>query len=614
MALESDIDPFCVNCWSGPRCCSTSLMYSFAQRSDTEVLDEPLYASYLKLTGMPRPYLDLVLSAQDSDGNRVVSEKILSPRNSKVLYAKHIGKQKIGIDLQIYGKAQHMILVREPYGVAMSFSDVLEPTLQELGYGALVEIYSQMRTYGRPPVVVVSDDLVREPEAMLRTLCLLLGLPFEESMLTWPAGPKPYDGVWAPWWYKHAHKSTGFRTDLLTPRSHVSELPQRLRPLLAECWPLWDFLRQHAMKPLDTSVPAGLSVPGVAAGEKGEKAVEKSEKSGTHVYKQDARNADVLVGMRDGVRGTFEMVWRGQAHVSVLDSAFMLGDGVWEGMRAHRGGLLFARQHLDRLFEAAHALDMDLGLDPPALARMMYDTLMANGMAHASGVHIRLMVSRGLKPTPYQNPATTIGSPTIVILPEYKEAATGPRERGIRLFTSHVRRGAADVQDPMWNSHSKLNCIAACIQANKAGADEALMLDPHGFVATCNSTNFLVVRRGAVWAPTTRYQLHGITRQNVLDLCHRNAIPARELDFTLTEVYGADEAFVTGTFAGLIPVVSVDGRMIGDGTRGPITSRLQALYSQLVEEDAARALASRPSIPPAWTDLPVKTEEQREKE
>ncbi|GLC75759.1 hypothetical protein PLESTF_001682500 [Pleodorina starrii] len=202
-------------------------------------------------------------------------------------------------------------------------------------------------------------------------------------------------------------------------------------------------------------------------------------------------------------------------------------------------------------------------------------------------VHIRLMATRGLKPTPYQNPDITIGQPTIVIIPEYKEPTPVPREVGIRLFTVHVRRGAPDVQDPGWNSHSKLNCIAACIQANKAGADEALMLDPQGFVATCNSTNFFIVRKGEVWAPSPRHQLQGITRARVLQLCRQYDIPARETDFYLTQVYSADEAFVTGTFAGVIPVVAVDGRTIGSGSRGPLATRLQTLYTAFVDSYCA---------------------------
>jgi branched-chain amino acid aminotransferase len=225
--------------------------------------------------------------------------------------------------------------------------------------------------------------------------------------------------------------------------------------------------------------------------------------------------------------------------------------------------------------------------------RMVYAVVDANGMR--DGVHIRLMVTRGLKPTPFQDPRTTIGLPTIVVLAEYKAPPPAPRA-GLRLATVHVRRGAPDVQDPNWNSHSKLNCIAACIAAAKAGADEALMLDPCGFVATCNSTNFLIVRDGELWAPTTKYQMPGITRGVVLRCAREAGIPVRECDFSLTAVYGADEAFVTGTFAGLLPVASVDGRPIGACTSGalgkarePLLPKLRELYTRAMDEDVAHA-------------------------
>lgn len=229
---------------------------------------------------------------------------------------------------------------------------------------------------------------------------------------------------------------------------------------------------------------------------------------------------------------------------------------------------------------------MDLGCTPAELEAMVYQTVDANDMR--DDVHVRLMVTRGLKPTPYQNPATTIGKPTIVVAAEFKAASEAPRREGIRLMTCHVRRGAPDVQDPAWNSHSKLNCIAACIQANKCGVDESLMLDPHGFVATCNSVHFFVVVDGALITSRPKYILHGITRANVIKLARRAGMEVREDDFSLTTVYSADEAFVTGTFAGLMPVTEVDGRSIGTGARGEVVERLQGKYLELVREEVGR--------------------------
>jgi len=299
-----------------------------------------------------------------------------------------------------------------------------------------------------------------------------------------------------------------------------------------------------------------------------------------HDSQGDPRNADILINVNGALKQ------RAEATVSVFDSGFVLGDGVWEGLRVHKGRYAFLEAHLDRLYEGARAIALDIGLDRAALTRRLYETLDANRMT--DGVHVRLMVTRGLRSTPYQDPRVVVSGATIVIVPEYKEPLPAIVETGITLFTVHVRRGFPDVQDPKLNSHSKLNCITACIQAIEAGADEALMLDPHGFVATCNSTHFFIVRRGEVWTSSGDYCLGGITRANVIRLCRENGIPVFEKNFSLTDVYGADEAFVTGTFAGVVPARVVDGRALTGG-RGPMTERLQGLYRALVEADVGAA-------------------------
>jgi branched-chain amino acid aminotransferase len=301
---------------------------------------------------------------------------------------------------------------------------------------------------------------------------------------------------------------------------------------------------------------------------------------GTHDHAGDPRNAQILINVNGRV------VPREQAVVSVFDAGFVLGDGVWEGLRVSAGHPAFLEQHLDRLWEGAAAIALDIGRSRSELTAEIYATLEANGM-DGDGVHIRLMVTRGPKSTPYQDPRMSAGPATLVIIPEYKDPLPTSVERGLSLFTVHVRRAQPDTLDPKLNSHSKLNDITACIQAYTAGADEALMLDPHGFVATCNSTHFFIVRGAEVWTSTGMYCLGGITRANVLRICSRAGIPARERSFSLTEVYGADEAFVTGTFAGLVPVRTVDGRRIADGRRGPMVERLQQLYGELVREDVA---------------------------
>ncbi|MDZ4813562.1 MAG: aminotransferase class IV [Pseudomonadota bacterium] len=300
---------------------------------------------------------------------------------------------------------------------------------------------------------------------------------------------------------------------------------------------------------------------------------------GTHDYAADLRNEAVLIYLN----GVYKP--RAEAMVSVFDSGFVLGDGVWEGLRVVGGHPAFLDQHLDRLYEGAKAIMLDIGMGRAALTQAIYATLARNAMH--DGVHIRLMITRGIKRTPYQDPRVCIGPATVVILPEYKTPLPDTLERGLKLFTVHVRRGYPDVQDPKLNSHSKLNCITACIQAYTAGADEALMLDPHGFVATCNSTHFFIVRRGEVWTSTGEYCLGGITRANVLRVCQGAGIAVFEKRFSLTDVYAADEAFTTGTFAGVVPVRELDGRVFGDGRRGPMVERLQGLYRQLVAADVA---------------------------
>jgi len=304
---------------------------------------------------------------------------------------------------------------------------------------------------------------------------------------------------------------------------------------------------------------------------------------GTHDVDDDPRNAGVLISVNG------DLVPRERATVSVFDSGFVLGDGVWEGIRVHHGRPAFLDQHLDRLYEGAHALMIDIGLSRDELARRIDDTITANEMH--DGVHIRLMVTRGVKRTPYQDPRVTVGPATVVIIAEHKEPMPATVTDGITLFTTHVRRATPDTLDPKLNAHSKLNDITACIQAFTAGADEALMLDPHGFVATCNSTHFFIVvgtrDEPEVWTSDGRFCLAGITRANVLHMCRDAGLAARETTFSLTDVYSASEAFCTGTFAGVVPVREVDGRPIAGGQRGPVVRRLQELYAELVARDVA---------------------------
>jgi len=291
----------------------------------------------------------------------------------------------------------------------------------------------------------------------------------------------------------------------------------------------------------------------------------------THQAEQDTRNDAILIYV-DG-----RIVPKAQAVISVYDSGFMLGDGVWEGLRLYDGKWTFLDDHIDRLFEAAKAIDLDIGLDRNGVISALLETQKANGMT--TDAHARMMVTRGVKTRPFQHPNLSQQGPTFVIIMEHSRPKI---PRPITLATVPHVRGLPMTQDPKLNSHSKLNCILACIAAQKAGADEALMLDVHGFVNTTNACNFFIVKKGQVWTSTGDYCMNGITRQKVIDLCRANDIPVFERNFSLVDTYSADEAFLTGTFGAQTPVSTIDGRLIGTGDLGPVTSRLRALYKDLV--------------------------------
>ncbi len=291
----------------------------------------------------------------------------------------------------------------------------------------------------------------------------------------------------------------------------------------------------------------------------------------THQAEEDLRNNDIKIWLNG------QIVNKDDAKVSVYDSGFMLGDGVWEGMRLYNGTWAFLDEHMDRLFEAAKAIDLDIGMDRAALIQALKDTQAANGMT--SDAHARLMVTRGVKTRPFQHPALSQQGPTIIIIMEHSRPSI---PRPIRLATVPHIRGLPMTQDPKLNSHSKLNCILACIAAEKAGADEALMLDVHGFVNTTNACNFFIVRKGEVWTSTGDYCMNGITRRKVIQICRDLGVPVFEKNYSLVDTYGADEAFLTGSFGAQTPVSEIDGRPIGDGQLGPVTARIREAYQKLV--------------------------------
>ncbi|WP_304950052.1 D-amino acid aminotransferase [Sulfitobacter sp.] len=296
----------------------------------------------------------------------------------------------------------------------------------------------------------------------------------------------------------------------------------------------------------------------------------------THQAEEDARNEDILIYLNG------QIVPKAQAVVSVYDSGFMLGDGIWEGLRLYDGTWAFLDDHFDRLFEASKAIDLDIGMTRDALISALLETQKANGMT--TDAHARLMITRGPKTRPFQHPSLSQSGPTITIIMEHSRPNM---PRPIRLVTVPHLRGLPMTQDPKLNSHSKLNCILACIAAEKAGADEGLMLDINGFVNTTNACNFFIVRKGEVWTSTGDYCMNGITRQKVIDLCRANDIPCFERNYSLVDTYGADEAFLTGTFGAQTPVAMIDGRQIGTGDMGPVTKKLRGLYKDLIAKECA---------------------------
>lgn len=296
---------------------------------------------------------------------------------------------------------------------------------------------------------------------------------------------------------------------------------------------------------------------------------------GTHNAVNDPRNENVLIYING------ELFPRKEAKISVFDSGYLVGDGVWEGLRLHKGVLVFLKEHYNRLFQGAKTIGMDLKMTRQDITNAIWETLNANEMQ--DGVHVRLMFTRGIKKTPSQDPRLTISGPNLVIIAEYKKADPKSRDRGVTLFTSTIRRGSPDYLDPRLNCHSKIHEVQALVQAIEAGADEALMLDINGFVSTCNATNFFMVKDGEVWTSTGQYCMNGITRGKVIEICEKSGITCREKNFSLFDAYGADEAFVTGSFGGLTPVTKIDGRVISGSVPGAMTQKLQQLYKKEIE-------------------------------
>ncbi|GAB4855514.1 hypothetical protein Ancab_024133 [Ancistrocladus abbreviatus] len=537
-----------IHSWSAPRSLSTSLMYSFAQRDDMEVLDEPLYANFLRVTGAERPYRDKVLSEMESDGNKVVKEIIFGPRKNRYRFCKHMAKHRVpGLTDDLMKKGKHFILIRNPLDILPSFDKVVPSSFFEMGLAGLVAIYSELSALGKPPPIVDAAELQQDPEGALRGLCDELNIPFQPAMLKWEAGPKPVDGIWAPWWYGSVHKSTGFAAANKYPKP----FPSSHFDLLEQSLPFYNFLKRHVMKSsslLSSPLPPpSLPVPA---------------------------NEKLLAWVGD------EILPRESAKVSVFDSVVQGGDSVWEGLRVYNGKIFKLEEHLDRMFDSAKALAFNNVPTREEVKEAIFKTLIANGMF--DNAHIRLSLTRGKKVTSGMSPAFNLYGCTLIVLPEWKPPVYD-NTKGIMLVTATTRRNSPNNLDSKIHHNNLLNNILAKIEGNNANADDAIMLDKDGYVSETNATNIFLVKRGRVLTPHADYCLPGITRATVMDLVVKEGLVLEERRISLSEFHTADEVWTTGTMGELSPVVKIDGRIVGDGQVGPVTRRLQGAYKKLTE-------------------------------
>ncbi|XP_015875187.2 branched-chain-amino-acid aminotransferase-like protein 1 isoform X1 [Ziziphus jujuba] len=547
MAKEVEVEV--IHSWSTPRSLSTSLMYSFAQRDDIEVIDEPLYSNFLRVTGFERPYRDELLSKMDPDGNKVVKEVIFGRGTKKYRFCKHIAKQWVsGLPRDLMTKGKHFILIRSPLDILPSFNKVVPPSFEELGLGYLISIYNELCELGNPPPIIDAAELHEDPEATLRCLCEDLDIPFQSSMLKWEAGPKPIDGIWAPWWYKSVHKSTCFEP----AKKYPVPFTFAYYDLLEQCLPLYNSLRRHVKKSLcllKSPLPRpDLPVPA---------------------------NEKLLAWVGD------ELLPRESAKVSVFDSVVQGGDSVWEGLRVYSGKVFKLEEHLDRMFDSAKALAFKNVPTREEVKEAIFKTLIRNGMF--DNAHIRLSLTRGKKVTSGMSPEFNLYGCTLIVLAEWKPPVYD-NSSGITLVTATTRRNSPNNLDSKIHHNNLLNNILAKIEGNNANAADAIMLDKDGYVSETNATNIFLVKRGQVLTPHADYCLPGITRATIMELVVKENLVLEERRISLSEFHTADEVWTTGTMGELTPVVKIDGRDIGDGKVGPVTRRLQNAYKNLTEE------------------------------
>ncbi|XP_048225644.1 branched-chain-amino-acid aminotransferase-like protein 1 isoform X2 [Ricinus communis] len=444
-------------------------------------------------------------------------------------------------------KGKHFILIRNPLHILPSFGKVVPPSFSELGLAELVSIYNDLSQLGKPPPVIDGADLQQDPEGTLRGLCEDLGIPFDNAMLRWEAGPKPVDGIWAPWWYKSVHQSRGFTQS----RKYSQPFPFSLYDLLEQSLPLYNMLRRH-VRQTSSLLKSPLPPPDIPI----------------------PANEKLLAWVGD------EILPRESAKVSVFDSVVQGGDSVWEGLRVYNGKIFKLEEHLDRLFDSAKALAFKNVPTREEVKEAIFRTLVTNGMF--DNAHIRLSLTRGKKVTSGMSPAFNLYGCTLIVLPEWKPPVYD-NTHGINLVTATTRRNSPNNLDSKIHHNNLLNNILAKIEGNNANADDAIMLDKDGYVSETNATNIFLVKKGRVSTPHADYCLPGITRATVMDLVIKENLVLEERRISLSEFHTADEAWTTGTMGELSPVVKIDGREVGNGKVGPVTQRLQNAYKKLTE-------------------------------
>ena len=573
-------------------------MYSFDQRSDTLCYDEPLYASWLSKTDKTRPYRDEFLASCETDGNAVMRH-LMSPaafeRNgkaAKVVFAKHIGRQVLNLNRDlVLGKSampgltvRHVFMFRDPLEMLECWGAVNHVhhegcTLEATCFPALVQLYSEVcdlaeDTGALPPICIDSGLLKEYPEEIMRELCRQLSIPYMSDMLSWPAGPKACDGMWAKYWYDSVHKSTGFSQDKLSSRAYSTDpLTPRQVELYRQMLPFYDLLRRQALG-VDVLQPRSSSCEPIFT-------LDTQSTREVRPPLPDPRNATVLVWVGD------RLVPRDLARVSVFDSAVQGGDAVWEGLRVYGGRVFKLNEHLDRLFDSAKALAFAKVPSRPFVEQAVFKTLSANGMK--DGCHMRLTLTRGSKLTSSMNPLFNVFGCNLLIVPEWKPVcgpATYDNQAGSTLITACNRRNPPQCLDSKIHHCNLLNNILPKIQANLAGASDAIMLDLEGMISETNATNIFIVKRGAVSTPEASSCLPGLTRATVMKICREElGITCEERRVSLAEAHSADEVFTTGTMGELTPVVKIDGRQVGDGRPGPVLAAISAAYRRLTETE-----------------------------